>query len=148
VLFVDVLTFAGSDPSGEIAVACQWTTGTTDEIPSLVNGIATPAGGMHVEGFKRSLTAVINKCARAHVADPLRDTLLGSDLREGLTAAISVTMEDPEFGPMGRFENLGIRRLVERATTEQVEQWISRNPNQAELIIQKAMAARRWREDR
>jgi DNA gyrase subunit B len=147
VLFGDIPAFPASDPSGEIAVAYRWTTGTTDEIHSFVNGIATPAGGMHVEGFKKALTDVINKYARPYVADPLRDVLLGSDVREGLTAAISVTVDNPQFGPKGAFENLGIRRLVERTTTEQVEQWISRNPNEAELVRQKAMAARHWRQD-
>ena len=147
VLFDDIPSFNGSDASGQIAVAYQWTTGTNDEIHSFVNGIAKPAGGMHVEGFKKALTKVINKYARPHLVDPLRDVLLGSDVREGLTAAITVTVAEPQFGPTNALEDLDIRRLVERTTTEQVEQWITRSPNETELVRDKAMAARRRRED-
>jgi DNA gyrase subunit B len=146
VLFADIPAFSASDSSGAVAVAYQWTTGMADEIHSSVNGTATPAGGRHVEGFKKALTRSVNECARPQMADPLSEELLGSDIREGLTAVIAVEIENPEFGPMGRFESLGIRRLVERITKQQIKDWMRSNPNEAELVRRKAMAARHRRE--
>ena len=147
-LFADVPRFSASDPLGEIEVAYQWTTGTTEEIHSLVNGIATPQGGMHVEGFKKALTGAINEHARSHMVDPNGNELLGADVPEGLTTVISVRLDDPQFGPKNRLDSLGIRSLMERATNEAIGRWLIANPNDAALIREKAMQAKRRRERR
>ena len=82
----------------EVDIAIQWNTGYYEGIHCFANGIATTEGGMHVEGFKTALTHVVNKYARAkNLLKEKDDNLLGEDIREGLTAIISVKLRDPQF---------------------------------------------------
>ena len=84
--------------TAEVEVAMQWNTGYYEGIHGFANGIATTEGGMHEEGFKKALTAVVNKYARAKsLLKEKDDNLLGEDIREGLTAIVSVRLSDPQF---------------------------------------------------
>jgi DNA gyrase subunit B len=148
VLFDDIPAFTASDDSGLAEIAYQWTATDLVELYPLVNEVSTPEGGMHVEGFKKSLSVTINKYARAHGLLQQKDgDLLGEDIREGLTAVISVRLDDPEFEGRNnrRLFDLGIRSLVERATREHLATWLEDYPERSSLVIQKLSEAARVR---
>src|SRR3954471_17391279 len=96
-LFKDVGYFADHGPEGEVEVAWQWNTGYNEGLHSFANGISTTEGGMHAEGFKRALTSAINKYARERSLLKSKDAFQGDDVREGLTAIVSVRLSDPQF---------------------------------------------------
>ena len=103
---------------------------------------------MHEEGFKKSLTNVANKYARAKgTLKEKDDNLLGEDIREGLTAIISVRLQDPQFEGQtkGKLGNVPVRSMVERATNEKLADWFEENPREANQIIQKGLLAARAR---
>ncbi len=114
-LFSDVGYFEGADEEQEVEIAFQWNTGFNDGIHSFANGINTTEGGMHVEGFRGALTRVIN--AYAHDRGVLKDNddnLSGEDIREGLTAIVSVRLRDPQFEGQtkAKLGNVSMRSLV------------------------------------
>ena len=117
-------------------------------IHSFANGISTNDGGMHEEGFRKALTNVVNRYARAKgqlkEKDPNFD---GEDIREGLTAIISVRLTDPQFEGQtkAKLGNVTIRSLVERATNEKLAEWLEENPREANQIVQKSTTAARAR---
>ena len=124
----------------EVELALQWNTGFYESIHSFANGISTIDGGMHEEGFKKSLTNVANKYARAKGTLKEKDeNLRGEDIREGLTAIISVRLQDPQFEGQtkAKLGNVPVRSLVERATNEKLAEWFEENPREAGQIIQK-----------
>lgn len=154
-LFRDVGYFseAGTDDSGgsmEVEVAFQWNTGYhSDGLHSFANGINTVEGGMHEEGYKKALTNTVNRYAREH--NHLKDkepNLQGEDIREGLTAIISVRLSEPQFEGQtkGKLGNVPMRSMVERATNEHLAVWLEEHPNEAKRILQKAVQAARARE--
>ena len=97
-LFKRVAHFEASDADQEVEAALQWNTGYYEGIHSYANGIATIEGGMHEEGFKKALTNVVNRYARAaKLLKEKDDNLLGEDIREGLTAIVSVKLREPQF---------------------------------------------------
>src|SRR5215471_17094359 len=97
-LFKRVAYYKVAEEDGEVEIALQWNTGYYEGIHGFANGIATMEGGTHVEGFKKALTAVINRYARAGGQLKEKDeNLLGEDIREGLTAIVSVKLRDPQF---------------------------------------------------
>src|SRR6185369_18003510 len=97
-LFKRVGYFTASEETQEVEVAFQWNTGYYEGIHSFANGIATTEGGMHEEGFKKALTNAVNKYARAKSLLKEKDeNLLGEDIREGLTAIVSVKLRNPQF---------------------------------------------------
>ncbi|MGH9061078.1 MAG: toprim domain-containing protein, partial [Acidimicrobiales bacterium] len=113
------------------------------------NGISTTEGGTHVEGFRKALTTVVNKYAR--MANQLKDkdeNLLGEDIREGLTAIVSVRLRDPQFEGQtkAKLGNVPMRSVVERATNEKLAEWLEEHPTEAKQIITKAVQAKRARE--
>jgi DNA gyrase subunit B len=147
-LFRRVAYFAQVEDDQEIEVALQWNTSYYESIWSFANGIATVEGGMHEEGFKKALTNVVNRSARGRGA--LKDSdpnLQGEDIREGLTAIISVRLRDPQFEGQtkAKLGNVTIRSLVERATNEKLAEWLDENPREANQIVQKALLAQRAR---
>lgn len=145
VLFTAIPAFSSSVSTGVVEIAYQWTMGIDEEIQSLVNGSAAVAGGVHEEGFKRAITEVINRFASL----PMAGQLLGSDVREGLTAVISVTIEQPRFGSRGQLAGEEIRQTVVRTTSHEVGRWLDGHNDEANLIVKKALAARANRiEDR
>ena len=147
-LFRKVCYFEQKEETMEVDIALQWNTGFYDSIHSFANGISTIDGGMHEEGFKKSLTNVVNKYARAKgTLKEKDDNLLGEDIREGLTAIISVRLQDPQFEGQtkGKLGNVPVRSMVERATNEKLAEWFEENPREANQIVQKGLLAARAR---
>ena len=150
-LFATVGHFAGSDTreQQEVEVAFQWNTGfNADGIHSFANGIATVEGGMHEEGFKKSLTTVVGRYARDKgLVKDNDEKLAGEDIREGLTAIVSVRLAEPQFEGQtkGKLGNPSIRSLVEKVTNERLAEWLEEHPNEAKLIVRKATEASRAR---
>ena len=134
----------------EVEVAFQWNTGyNSDGLHSFANGISTIEGGMHEEGFKKSLTNTVNRYAREHQLLKEKDqNLQGEDIREGLTAIISVKLTDPQFEGQtkAKLGNVPMRSLVERATNDKLAEWLEEHPSEAKRILQKAVQAARARE--
>ncbi|MDA8116716.1 MAG: DNA topoisomerase (ATP-hydrolyzing) subunit B [Actinomycetota bacterium] len=147
-LFKKVGYFSAAEDNQEVEIAFQWNTGYYESIHSFANGIATIDGGMHEEGFKKALTTAINKYARSRgLLKEKDDNLQGEDVREGLSAIISVRLTDPQFEGQtkGRLGNVSIRSLVERSSNERLGEWMEENPKEAVLITQKAIQAARSR---
>ncbi len=148
-LFSKVGSYEMSEDDQEVEVAFQWNTGfNTDGIHSFANGINTIEGGMHEEGFKKALTNVANKYAKAKGLLKEKDeNLLGEDIREGLTAIISVRLRDPQFEGQtkAKLGNVPVRSLVERATNEKLGDWLEEHPTEANRIVKKSIQAARAR---
>ncbi len=147
-LFADVGSFAERAEEGEVEVAWQWNTGYHEGIHSFANGISTTEGGMHAEGFKRALTQAVNRYAKARNLVKTKDVAFqGDDVREGLTAIVSVRLRDPQFEGQtkAKLGNTEIRSLVERATNEHLGRWLEEHPNPAKAIVAKASNAARAR---
>ena len=103
---------------------------------------------MHVEGFSKSLTNVVNRYARArNLLKEKEENLKGEDIREGLTAIISVRLRDPQFEGQtkAKLGNTSIRSLTERTTNQKLTEWLEENPREASQIVQKSMQAARAR---
>jgi DNA gyrase subunit B len=147
-LFKDVGYFSDAGTEGEVEVAWQWNTGYHEGLHSFANGISTTEGGMHAEGFKRALTQVVNRYAKARNLVKAKDaTFQGDDVREGLTAIVSVRLADPQFEGQtkAKLGNTEMRSLVERTTNEHLGRWLEEHPNPAKSIVQKASSAARAR---
>jgi DNA gyrase subunit B len=149
-LFKRVGYFEQVEPEQEVEIAFQWNTGfNSDGLHSFANGIATVEGGMHVEGFRSALTTVINKYARAKGLLKEKDeNLQGEDIREGLTAIISVRLQEPQFEGQtkGKLGNVSMRTLVQKATNEKLADWFEENPTEARKIVAKGIAASQARQ--
>ncbi len=147
-LFRKVAYFEAAEDDQECEVALQWNTGYYESIYSFANGIGTPEGGTHEEGFKKSLTNVVNKYARSrNLLKEKEDNLLGEDIREGLTAIISVRLREPQFEGQtkNKLGNVSIRSMVERVTNEKLAEWFEEHPREASQAVQKAIVASRAR---
>ncbi len=150
-LFDIVGYFAGADvdEGHEVEIGFQWNTGyQTDGIHSFANGISTTEGGMHEEGFRKALTNVVNRYAREKsLLKEKEDNLQGEDIREGITAIISVRLRDPQFEGQtkSKLGNVTMRSLVERATNEKLREWFEEHPSEGRKIVQKAISASRAR---
>ena len=148
-LFRQVIHFDQAEEDQEIEVALQWNTGyNADGIHSFANGINTVEGGMHVEGFKKSLTNVVNRYARAaKLLKDNEDNLTGDDIREGLTCVISIRLRDPQFEGQtkGKLGNITSRSLAEKATNDKLAEWFEEHPTEARKIVAKAIQASRAR---
>ena len=147
-LFRKVCSFSQSEDDQEVEIALQWNTGFHESIHSFANGISTIEGGMHEEGFKKALTNVVNRYARAKgQLKEKDDNFHGEDIREGLTAIISVRLREPQFEGQtkAKLGNVSIRSLVERATNEKLGEWLEENPREANQIVQKSTMAARAR---
>jgi DNA gyrase subunit B len=147
-LFKKVASFEAAEEGSEVEVALQWNTGYYEGLHSFANGIATIEGGMHEEGFKKALTVVVNKYARAKgLLKEKDDNLLGEDIREGLTAIISVRLTDPQFEGQtkAKLGNVSMRSLVEKTTNDRLADWLEENPTEARGSVNKALQASRAR---
>ena len=147
-LFRKVCSYEQKEETMEVEVALQWNAGFYESIHSFANGISTIDGGMHEEGFKKALTNCVNKYARAKgTLKEKDDNLLGEDIREGITAIISVRLQDPQFEGQtkGKLGNVPVRSLVERATNEKLAEWFEENPREANQVLQKGLLAARAR---
>ena len=147
-LFRKVASFEQAEEGQEVEIALQWNAGYHESIHSFANGISTIEGGMHVEGFSKALTNAVNRYARArNLLKEKEENLKGEDIREGLTAIISVRLRDPQFEGQtkAKLGNVSIRSLTERATNKKLNEWLEENPREASQIVQKSMQAARAR---
>ena len=142
----------GKDDDGtqEVEVAFQWNTGyNRDGIHSFANGISTIEGGTHEEGFKTALTRVVNNYAKDNRPGNVKDLVLtGDDVREGLTAVVSVRLQEPQFEGQtkAKLGNTSMRSLVTKVTNEYLAQWFEENPTEGNKVIKKAYSAAQARE--
>ena len=133
---------------GEVEIALQWNTGYTESFYSFANTINTHEGGMHEEGFKKALTNVLNKWARAKgLLKEKEDNLIGEDVREGLIAIISVKLRDPQFEGQTKTKlgNASMRSLVETTVNGQLSSWFEEHPAEAKRVFAKASSAAKAR---
>ena len=147
-LFRKVGYYEQSEEGQEVEVAFQWNTGYYESIHSFANGISPIEGGMHEEGFRKAITNVVNRYARKrNLLKEKEENLTGDDVREGLTAIISVRLAEPQFEGQtkGKLGNVSIRSLVERATNEKLAEWLEENPKEGGQIVAKAVQASRAR---
>jgi DNA gyrase subunit B len=145
-LFSKVAHFEDEDEadSQTLDIAIQWNTGYYEGIHGYANGISTIEGGMHVEGFKTALTSVVNKYARAkNLLKEKEENLLGEDIREGITAIVSVKLRDPQFEGQtkAKLGNVPMRSFVQKATNERLAEWLEENPAEASRLVKKALSA-------
>src|SRR2546421_3105462 len=132
----------------EVEVAMQWSATFTESIYSFANTINTHEGGMHEEGFKRALTAMLNRYAREkNLVKEKEGPLQGEDIREGLTAIIAVKLREPQFEGQTKTKlgNSDMRSFVEVAVNEKLGEWLEENPTEARRIVAKAEQAARAR---
>ena len=131
-----------------VEIAIQYTTSYSENIYSFVNNINTIEGGTHLEGFKRSLTKVFNDYARSHNILKDKDgNLQGEDIREGITAVISVKVKEPQFEGQTKTKlgNAEVRKIADDVFSEGFERYLLENPDEAKLIMDKCMTAARAR---
>jgi DNA gyrase subunit B len=145
-LFAKVCNFEDEDEADAqtLDIAIQWNTGYYEGIHGYANGISTIEGGMHVEGFKTALTSVVNKYARAkNLLKEKDENLLGEDIREGITAIVSVKLREPQFEGQtkAKLGNVPMRSFVQKATNERLAEWLEENPVEANRAVKKAQAA-------
>ncbi len=128
----------------QLDIAVQWNTGYYEGIHGYANGISTTEGGMHVEGFKTALTSVLNKYARDKGLLKEKDeNLLGEDIREGMTAIVSVKLREPQFEGQtkAKLGNVPMRSFVQKATNKALAEWMDENPAESNKVVKKAIAA-------
>ncbi|MBO0980306.1 DNA topoisomerase (ATP-hydrolyzing) subunit B [Microbacterium sp. SD291] len=154
----EIIAFESEDTERKISleVAMQWTTSYTENVFTYANTINTHEGGTHEEGFRAALTTLVNKYARANnLLKEKDDNLSGDDVREGLTAVISIKLGEPQFEGQTKTKlgNTEAKAFVQKVVGDQLGDWLERNPTQAKNVIRKAidaatarMAARKARE--
>ena len=145
-LFSKVAHYEDDDDEGgqTLDIAIQWNTGYHEGIHGYANGISTVEGGMHVEGFKTALTNTVNKYARTkNLLKEKDENFLGEDIREGITAIISVKLRDPQFEGQtkAKLGNVPMRSFVQKATNERLAEWLEENPVEGNRVVKKAQAA-------
>ena len=139
------------EKDGEVPVeiAIQYTTSYSENIITFVNNINTIEGGTHLEGFKRGITKVFNDYARAHNILKDKDAnLLGEDIREGMTAVISVKVKEPQFEGQTKTKlgNSNVTGIVQSMVVEVLAPFLEENPSVAKAILEKCISASRARE--
>jgi DNA gyrase subunit B len=142
----EVIDFESEDTERKIAleVAMQWTTSYTENVFTYANTINTHEGGTHEEGFRAALTTLVNKYARANGLLKEKDeNLSGDDVREGLTAVISVKLSEPQFEGQTKTKlgNTEAKAFVQKVVGDRLGDWFDRNPAQAKNIIRKSIDA-------
>lgn len=141
--------FDASREDAEVEVAIQWNTGYNEALFSFANNIATTEGGMHEEGFKKALTNVVNKYGRSRgLIKEKEDNLQGEDIREGMTAILSVKLRNPQFEGQTKTKlgNTDMRSMVEVTTNQELADWLDRYPTEAGQIVKKCIQAARARQ--
>ncbi len=132
-----------------VEIAIQYTTSYSENIHTFVNNINTIEGGTHLEGFKRSLTKVFNDYARSHNLLKEKDAnLQGEDIREGITAVVSVKVKEPQFEGQTKTKlgNSEVTGIVQSMVNEALSTFLEENPNVAKAILEKCVSAARARE--
>ncbi len=147
-LHAQVVNFDEGGGDAEIDVALQWTSGYTENVLTFANNINTVEGGTHEEGFRKALTRAINEFARDRGILKEKDpNLVGEDVREGMTAVISVKVSQPQFEGQTKTKlgNTEIRSFVEVTLNKLLPEWLNRHPGDARKIIEKCVGAARAR---
>ena len=132
-----------------VEIAIQYTTSYSENIYTFVNNINTIEGGTHLEGFKRALTKVFNDYAKSKGILKDKDAnLLGDDIREGITAVISVKVKEPQFEGQTKTKlgNSEVTGIVQSMVNESLSAFLEENPNVAKAILEKCVSAARARE--
>ena len=132
-----------------IEIAIQYTTSYSENIYTFVNNINTVEGGTHLEGFKRSLTKVFNDYAKSHnILKEKDNNLSGDDIREGITAVISVKVKEPQFEGQTKTKlgNSEVAGIVQTLMNEKLAEFLEENPNVAKAILEKCVSASKARE--
>nr|WP_226926640.1 DNA topoisomerase (ATP-hydrolyzing) subunit B [Jonesia denitrificans] len=146
VIHDEIIDFDAEDTDRKISVeiAMQWTTAYSESVHTYANTISTTEGGTHEEGFRAALTSLINRYARAkNILKEKDDNLTGEDIREGLTAVISVKLGEPQFEGQTKTKlgNTEARTFVQSIMNEKMNDWLDAHPNEAKEIIRKAIQA-------
>ena len=142
----EIIAFDAEDTVRKISVeiAMQWTTSYNENVFTYANVINTHEGGTHEEGFRAALTTLVNKYARSkNILKEKDDNLSGEDVREGLTAVISVKLSEPQFEGQTKTKlgNTEAKAFVQKVVGDQLGDWFDRNPDQAKRVITKAIEA-------
>ncbi|MEE1621492.1 DNA topoisomerase (ATP-hydrolyzing) subunit B [Zafaria sp. Z1313] len=142
----DVIAFESEDEDKKISVeiAMQWTTAYSESVHTYANTINTHEGGTHEEGFRAAMTSLINRYAKDKgILKEKDENLTGDDIREGLTAVISVKLGEPQFEGQTKTKlgNSVAKGFVQGVVNEELGDWLERNPNTAKDIIRKALFA-------
>ncbi|CDA90230.1 dNA gyrase subunit B [Firmicutes bacterium CAG:238] len=147
-LHQDVIYFEIIKENCEVEVAMQYTDSYSELILGYANNINTTDGGTHIVGFKSALTRVFNDYGKKSKVLKDNDTLSGEDVREGLTAIVSVKLSEPQFEGQtkAKLGNSEIRGFVETSMNENLTAFLEENPAQAKIIIEKCIKAARARE--
>ncbi len=148
-LYEEVLYFEGTRDNVYVEVAMQHNDSYNESSFSFVNNINTPEGGMHLTGFRNALTKTFNDYARSNrLLKENEDNLSGEDIREGLTAIVSIKIEDPQFEGQTKQKlgNSEARGAVDAIVSEQLTYYLEQNPATAKQICEKSITAQRARE--
>ena len=148
-MYEDIIYCEGTKNNVYVEVAMQHNDGYNENCYSFVNNINTPEGGTHLEGFRRALTKTFNDYARANkLLKDSEQNLSGEDIREGLTAIISIKIEEPQFEGQTKQKlgNSEARGAVDAILSEQLTYYLEQNPAVAKVICEKSIMAQRARE--
>ncbi|HOA41030.1 MAG TPA: DNA topoisomerase (ATP-hydrolyzing) subunit B [Halanaerobiales bacterium] len=147
VLHEEIIYFKENIENIDIEIGIQYNDGYNERILSYANNISTTDGGYHVTGFKTALTRAINNFARENKIIKKEETLSGDDVREGITAIISVKLPDPQFDGQtkSRLGNIELRSIVENSVYDHLHLYFDLNPEVANIIVEKALQAVRAR---
>ncbi len=146
-LHENVIYAEGQQGEVYVEVALQYNNGFTQNLFPFTNNIHNIEGGTHEEGFKATLTRILNNYGREQGIFRKDESLVGEDTREGLTAIISVKHPDPQFEGQtkGKLGNTEVRRVVSKVLSEGLERYLLENPGDAKTIVEKALLASRAR---
>lgn len=144
----DVIYFEVVRDTCEVEIAMQYTESYNELVLGYANNINTTDGGTHIVGFKSALTRIFNDYGKKAKILKENDTLSGEDVREGLTAIVSVKLAEPQFEGQtkAKLGNLDMRGFVETTTNENLTAFLEENPAQAKIILEKCIKAARARE--
>ncbi len=146
----EVINFDAEDLKLGISaeIAMEWTTAYSESVHTFANTISTTEGGTHEEGFRAALTSLVNRYAREkNILKDKDENLSGDDVREGLTAVVSVKLTNPQFEGQTKTKlgNSEAKTFVQRVMTDKLGDWFDAHPSEAKNVIQKAIEASRAR---
>lgn len=146
VVHPEIIDIESEDTERKISLelAMQWTTSYSESVHTYANTIATTEGGTHEEGFRAAMTSLINRYARTKgILKEKDDNLTGDDIREGLTAVISIKLGEPQFEGQTKTKlgNTEARTFVQSVVNEKMGDWLDSHPNEAREVIRKAIQA-------
>src|SRR5437868_1193724 len=143
-----VIYFSDDTEGMSVEIAMQWNSSYAESVHTFANTINTAEGGTHEEGFRAALTTIVNRYARDKKFLKEKDpNLTGEDIREGLTAIVSIKLAEPQFEGQTKTKlgNTDAKSFVQKVTNDRLRDWLDRNPGEAKGIIDKAQQASRAR---